>query len=417
MLSRMNSSLDTAQVRACFPVLHQSVNGKPLVYLDNAATTQKPQVVIDALVHYYMHDNSNVHRGIHTLSNRATEAYEGARKRLAQFLNAKSTHEIVFTRGTTEAINLVAATWGRRNLKKGDRILLTEMEHHSNIVPWQVLAEATGAELKYIPVDLASGLLDVSALDEQLADGVKLFAFTHISNTLGTVNPAREFCARARAAGVVTLVDAAQSAGHRPVDVQEMGCDFLVLSGHKMCAPTGIGALFGSEEMLEHMPPYQGGGDMISRVDFFESRYNTLPYKFEAGTPNIADAVAFAAALDYLDTIGRDVIRDHDRALGMYAWERLREMDGVTVVGPDPHLHEKAGVVSFLMADVHAHDVVMLMDRHGVALRGGHHCNQPLMRKLGTQATSRASFYLYNDRSEVDVFIDALQAVRKFFQR
>ncbi len=403
--------------RADFPVLDQEVNGRPLVYLDNAATTQKPRQVIEAISNYYLHDNSNVHRGIHTLSARATSGFEGAREKVARFLGAAGPQEIIFTRGTTEAINLVAQSWGRANLRPGDRILLTEMEHHSNIVPWQMLCERTGARLAYVPVTGPEGLLDLSDLDTLLGGGTKLFAFTHTSNTLGTVNPAADLCRRAREAGVVSLVDAAQSAGHRPVDVRGIGCDFLVFSGHKMCGPTGIGALYGRESILDAMPPWQGGGDMISRVDYDKSRWNTLPHKFEAGTPDIAGAIGLGAALDYLETVGRETIRDHDAMLAAAAWNVLREVGGLTLLGPEPGLHPggRAGVVSFVMDGVHAHDVVTLTDRCGVALRGGHHCNQPLMKKLGYPATSRASFYFYNSVEEITALADAIGEVRAFF--
>ncbi len=407
------------ELRRDFPVLHQEVHGKPLVYLDSAATSQKPTRVIDALRAYYERDNSNVHRGIHELSNRATEAYEAARRRVVTYLNASSVREIIFTRGTTEALNVVAQSWGSANLRAGDRILLTEMEHHSNIVPWQMVAARTGAKLVYVPVTGDEGLLDLERFDALLAEGgVRVAAMTHISNTLGTVNPVRELCAKARAAGAVTVVDGAQSAGHRPVDVREIGCDFFAMSGHKMCGPTGIGVLYGREELLDAMPPWQGGGDMISRVDFFESRWNSLPYKFEAGTPHIAGAVGLHAALDYLDEIGRLAIAGHDRVLAGEAIVRLREIEGIRLLGPDPAKgYDRAGVVSFVLPGVHAHDVVTMADRHGVALRGGHHCNQPLMRKLGTPATARASFYLYNTSEEIGVLVDVLREIVRFFAR
>jgi len=411
-------ALDPIRLRADFPVLDQEVHGVPLVYLDNAATTQKPRAVIDALARYYERDNSNVHRGIHALSNRATEGFEGARKRVAAYLNAADPHEIVFTRGTTEAINLVANAWGGANLKPGDRILLTEMEHHSNIVPWQMLAARTGAELRYVPVTGPEGLLDLSGLDRWLADGVRIFAFTHISNTLGTVNPAAELCAAARRHGVVTLVDAAQSAGHRPVDVQAIGCDFLVFSGHKACGPTGIGALYGRRERLEAMPPWQGGGEMISRVEYHSSRWNTVPHKFEAGTPDISGAIGLGAALDYIDGIGRPAIAAHDAALAAHAYARLSAVPGCRVLGPDPARgFDRAGVAAFVIEGIHAHDIVTMFDEHGFALRGGHHCNQPLMAKLGLAATARASFYFYNTAEEIDRMIDALGRIRKFFSR
>lgn len=404
---------DWAAVRADFPVLHQTVHGHPLVYLDNAATSQKPRAVIEALRRYYEQDNANVHRGIHELSNRATAAYEGARARAARFLNAASPEEIIFTRGTTEGINLVAHTWGVTHLQPGDRILLTEMEHHSNLVPWQLLAARTGARLSFLPITGDDGLLDLARLDEFLTPGVKLFAFTHISNSLGTVNPVEELCARARAVGAVTLVDAAQSAGHRPLDVRALGCDFLAFSGHKICGPTGIGVLWGRRELLEAMPPWQGGGDMISSVDYHESRWNTVPHKFEAGTPHIAGAIGLAAAMDYLDAVGRDRIWRHDQELAQYAYERLCRFPGARVFGPRTG---RAGVVSFLLDDIHAHDVVTVADQFGVALRGGHHCNQPLMKKLGVTSTARASFYFYNTPAEVDRFLEVLGEIRKFFR-
>jgi cysteine desulfurase/selenocysteine lyase len=398
--------------RADFPILDQKVHGHPLVYFDNAATAQKPRAVIEALVRFYERDNANVHRGIHELSRRSTEAYEAARERAAGFLNAHQSAEIIFTRSATEGINLVANTWGVKNLLPGDSILLTEMEHHSNIVPWQLLAQRTGATLAYLPVTGDDGLLDLGGLDAALGKKVKLFAFTHISNTLGTINPVAELCARARARGIVTLVDAAQSAGHCPLDVREMGCDFLAFSGHKICGPTGIGVLYGRRELLEEMPPWQGGGDMISSVDFFQSTWNSVPHKFEAGTPNFAGAVGLHAAMDYLDAIGRDVIFRHDRQLAAHAVERLRRLKGLRLFGPTA---DRAGVVSFLLDNIHAHDVVTVADQYGVALRGGHHCNQPLMKRLGIESTARASFYFYNTEKEVDRLVEVLEKIQKFF--
>ena len=406
------SSMDVEKIRSDFPILHQKVHGQDLIYFDNAATSQKPRVVIDALVHYYERDNANVHRGIHELSNRASAAYEASRARVAKFLNAGSADEIVFTRGTTEAINLVAYAWGRRFLQRGDKVLLTEMEHHSNIVPWQILADKIGIQLAYLPVTGDRGLLDLSRLDEWLTRDIKLFALTHISNTLGTVNPVADLCARARKLGITTLVDAAQSAGHRPVDVQEIGCDFLALSSHKMCGPTGVGVLYGRMELLEKMDPFQGGGDMISSVDYFRSTWNKVPHKFEGGTPNIGDVIAFHAAMDYLDQIGRDKICAHDLELGAYAYERLKELKGIRLFGPEKG---RAGLVSFLLKDVHAHDVVTVADQRGIALRGGHHCNQPLMKKLGVESTTRASFYFYNTEAEVDRFVAVLKQIQNFF--
>src|SRR6266851_625798 len=404
---------DWAALRDDFPILNQSVHGQPLIYFDNAATTQKPRAVLDALQHYYERDNANVHRGIHELSNRATAGFEASRARAAKFINARSPDEIVFTRGTTEGINLVAQAWGSKNIKAGDKILLTEMEHHSNIVPWQLLAERTGAQLIYFPITGDIGLLDLNRLDEWLTRDVKLFAMTHISNSLGTINPVSELCAQARKLGVTKLVDAAQSAGHRPLDVQEIGCDFLAFSGHKMCGPTGIGVLYGRQEVLEAMPPYQGGGEMILSVEFDHSTWKHAPHKFEAGTPDISGVVGLNAAMDYLDLIGRQRIAAHDQELGAYAYEKLSACKaGIRLFGP--HIG-RAGVVSFLLNDVHAHDVVTVADQRGVALRGGHHCNQPLMHKLGVESTARASFYFYNTTQEIDRFVEVLAEIQKFF--
>ena len=405
-------TINSQKIREDFPALHQAVNGHPLVYLDNAATSQKPHAVIDSLVHYYECDNSNVHRGIHELSNRATAAFEAARTRVSRFINARSADEIVFTRGTTEGINLVANSWGNSNLKPGDQILLTEMEHHSNIVPWQLLAERTGAELVYLPVTGDEGLLDLDRLDQLLTSKVKIFAMVHISNTLGTVNPVAELCARARQLGVTTLVDAAQSVGHMPVDVQQIDCDFLVFSGHKLCGPTGIGVLYGRSELLNAMPPYQGGGDMILSVDFHQTSYKQAPHKFEAGTPDISGPIAMHAAMDYLEGIGLESIWQHDRELASYAYERLSELKSVRLFGPKTG---RAGVVSFLLDGVHAHDLVTVADRSGVALRGGHHCTQPLMRKLGVESTARASLYLYNTKHEVDRLFKVMVETQQFF--
>jgi cysteine desulfurase / selenocysteine lyase len=396
-----------SSIREDFPALAQEINGHPLVYFDNAATTQKPRPVLEAIQRYYECDNANVHRGIHELSNRATAAYEGARERVAQFLNAPSAKDIIFTRGTTEALNLVAATWGAANLREGDVILLTELEHHSNLVPWQLLAQRTGARLRFIPVTGDTGELDLSDLDERLAD-VKLLSLTHISNAMGTINPVAELCAKAQAAGAVTLVDAAQSAGHMPLNVQTLGCDFLAFSGHKVCGPTGIGALFGRAELQSAMPPYQGGGEMISKVEFQTSEYHVPPHKFEAGTPNIAGAVGLHAALDYLDALGLEAIHSHGTDLAAYAKERLAEFDGIRIFGPT---EDRGGLVSFVFENVHALDLATMADQQGVAIRIGHHCTQPLHDKLGVPATARASFYFYNTRTEVDRFTEVLQKV------
>jgi cysteine desulfurase / selenocysteine lyase len=406
------SATNWSSFRADFPILAQQVNGHGLIYFDNAATTQKPRAVLDALRHYYECDNANVHRGIHELSRRATEAFEAARKRTATFLNAHSADEIVFTRGTTEAVNLVAYGWARKNLRQGDKILLTEMEHHSNIVPWQILAEQMGVTLAYFPINGDRGMLDSSKLDEWLTPDVKLLSMTHISNSLGTINPVAEYCDRARKKGIVTLVDAAQSAGHRPLDVQQLGCDFLALSGHKMCGPTGIGALYGRMERLEQMAPFQGGGEMILTVDYHKVSYKKPPHKFEAGTPDISGAIALHAAMDYLDKIGRHNIAQHDQEMGAYAFEKLSALTGIRLFGP--HIG-RAGLVSFLLNGVHAHDVVTVADQWGVALRGGHHCNQPLMKKLGVESTARASFYFYNTMDEIDRFVQVVREIQKFF--
>jgi cysteine desulfurase/selenocysteine lyase len=405
--------LEVEKLRRDFPILDQEVHGFPLVYLDNAATSQKPRAVLEALNRFYENDNANVHRGIHELSRRATEAYEGARAATARFLHARRTEEIIFTRGTTEAINLLAHTWGAQNLKAGDTVLLTEMEHHSNIVPWQLLAKRTGAKLAYVPVLGDDGSIDAARLEALLQErSVKLFAFTHVSNTLGVVNPVAEWCARARERGIVTLVDGAQSVGHRPVDVQEMGCDFLAFSSHKMCGPTGIGVLYGRGELLEAMPPFQGGGDMIASVDFFASTWKDAPHRFEAGTPDFAGAVGLRTAIEYLTAIGCEKIARHDQELSAYAYEQLSRLPGIRLFGP---AKERSGVLSFLMENVHAHDLVTVADQRGVALRGGHHCNQPLMKKLGVDSTARASFYFYNTAAEVDRLFEVLTEIHKFF--
>jgi cysteine desulfurase/selenocysteine lyase len=405
---------DWAALRNDFPILHQQVHGKPLVYLDNAATSQKPRAVIQALVHYYEHDNANVHRGIHELSNRATAGFEAARVRTARFINAPSADEIIFTRGTTEGINLVAATWGPEHLKEGDVILLTELEHHSNLVPWQLLAQRTGAKLAFLPVTGDEGLLDLTRLDALLTPRVKLFAMVHISNSMGTVNPVAELCARARQRGITTLVDGAQSAGHLPVDVQAIGCDFFVFSGHKICGPTGIGVLWGRKEILDAMPPYQGGGEMILSVGYHKTEFKQAPHRFEAGTPDISGPIGLHAAMDYLDAVGRENIWRHDQELAAYAREQLAALDNIRLFGPRTG---RAGVVSFLLKDVHAHDVVTLADQAGVALRGGHHCTQPLMHKLGVESTARASFYFYNTPAEVDRLVEVVREIQKFFRQ
>jgi cysteine desulfurase/selenocysteine lyase len=397
-------------IREDFPVLTQQVNGHPLIYFDNAATSQKPRVVIDTLSRFYEHDNSNVHRGLHELSNRATAAYEHSRKRLAAYLGAEL-ESIIFTRGTTESINLVVRAWGEANVGKGDVILLTEMEHHSNLVPWQLLARRKGAVLRFVPIT-PEGVLDLDNLDALLDGPVKIFAFTHISNTLGTINPVAELCSRARKAGVVTLVDAAQSAGHTPLDVREIGCDFLALSGHKMCGPTGAGVLYGRKEILQSMEPFHGGGEMIVSVAFTESEFKPPPHRFEAGTPAIAQAIGLGTAANYLEAIGRHRIFEHDHALALQACALIEEIPGVRIFGPRD---TRAGLVSFVLESVHAHDVVSMADQYGLALRGGHHCTQPLLRKLGVPATARASFYFYNTPEEVLRMGEILWKIHAFF--
>jgi cysteine desulfurase/selenocysteine lyase len=399
-----------SSIRADFPILNQQVNGVPLIYFDNAATSQKPRAVINALVHYYEHDNANVHRGLHELSNRATEAYEESRRKVARYLNAHE-DEIIFTRGTTEGINLVAQSWARANVKAGDVILATEMEHHSNLVPWQLLAAQTGAVLKHIPVT-NEGVLDLDQLDSLLTEEVKLLSFVHVSNSLGTINPAKLLIDKAHAVGTKVLLDGAQSAGHMPVDIAALDCDFYAFSGHKMCAPTGIGALFVKRSILANMPPWQGGGEMIVRVQFASSTFKEGPARFEAGTPNIAGAIVLGAAIDYLEGISRQTIWDHDAALTQYALQRMSEIEGIRIFGPTK---ERGALVAFSMEGAHPHDLTTFANTQGLALRGGHHCTQPLMRKFKVASTTRASFYFYNTVEEIDRMIEILHAARKFF--
>ncbi|MDX2227788.1 MAG: cysteine desulfurase [Verrucomicrobiae bacterium] len=413
MSSLPTSRTDWEKIRADFPILDQTVNGSPLIYFDNGASSQKPVPVIEAVSRFYRTDNANVHRGIHTLSNRATHVFEGARDRTARFINAASSEEIIFTRGTTESINLVAYTWGEDNIRAGDKILLTEMEHHSNIVPWQMLCQRKGASLVYLPVNGDEGQLEMDRLEALLREGVRLFAFTHISNTLGTVNPVAQMCALARKHGVTTLVDAAQSAGHLTVDVRSMDCDFLVFSGHKICAPTGTGVLYGRLPVLEKMRPFHGGGDMIETCDYFQSTFKKPPHRFEAGTPDFANMAGLHAAMDYLDGIGRENIFAHDRELADYAYQRMStELKGIRILGPATG---RAGLISFKLGKAHAYDVVQLADARGIALRGGHHCTQPLMKKLGLESTTRASFYFYNTRGEIDRLLEVLQKINAMF--
>lgn len=411
MHATSTGSINWLALREDFPILGERVHGQPLIYFDNAATTQKPRAVLEALRRYYEHDNANVHRGLHELSSRATEAYEKARQRVASYLGAASADEIIFTRGTTESINLVAQAWGGKCVEEGDVILLTEMEHHSNLVPWQLLAARTGAQLRFLPVR-EDGTLALDELSRMLTPEVKLFAFTHVSNSLGTINPVADLCREASKLGVITLIDAAQSAGHLPLDVRELGCDFLAFSGHKMCGPTGIGVLYGRGEMLDAMPPWEGGGEMIVSVTLEKSTFKKPPYRFEAGTPNIAGAIGLAAAMDYLDEIGRPAILAHDLELTAQAVAQLAELPGMRVLGPRG---ERGALVGFVMDGIHPHDLTTFADQKGLALRGGHHCNQPLMRKFGLPGTTRASFYFYNTAEEVDRTIEILREAARFF--
>ena len=405
--------LDRTALRAQFPALAQEVGGHPLVYLDNAATSQKPQYVLDALTAYYEHDNANVHRGIHELSRRATVAFEDARVKLAKFIGAADSAELVWTRGTTEAINLVASSWGMDTLGEGDEILLSSLEHHSNIVPWQLVARRTGARIRYIEMD-EQGRLILDDLPELLTDRTRMVAVSHISNALGTVNPIREITEQAKRVGALVLVDGAQAVPHRRVDVQELGCDFYAFSGHKMCGPTGSGGLWGRRSLLESMPPYQGGGEMIRTVGREESTWAEIPHKFEAGTPNIAGAIALGAAADFLDEVGFDRIAEHERELLSYALERLDDLGGIRVYGPTD-LDERSGVISFTMGDAHPHDISTILDSRGIAIRAGHHCAQLVMQHFGISATARASFYLYNSTDDVDRLIEGLASVKEIF--
>jgi cysteine desulfurase/selenocysteine lyase len=406
-------SVDWAALRDQFPALRQEVGGKPLVYLDSAATSQKPRSVIEALSKYYEQDNANVHRGIHELSRRATIAYEEARAKLANFIGAAEPEELVWTRGTTEAINLVAVSWGLANVKEGDEILLSTMEHHSNIIPWQMLAHRTRARLRYIEMD-DQGRLVLDDLSDLLTERTRIVAVSHISNALGTINPVRDIADRAKAVGARVLIDGAQAVPHRRVDVGELGCDFYTFSGHKMCGPTGTGALWARRELLESMPPYHGGGEMIRVVGREVSTWAEIPHKFEAGTPNIAGAITLGVAADFLDEVGFDAIAEHERNVLAYALERLGELDDIQIYGPtDPN--ERSGVISFNMGDAHPHDISTILDSEGVAIRAGHHCAQLVMQHFGVSATARASFYLYNSTDDVDRLVDGLMSVQAIF--
>lgn len=405
------TAYDVAKIRKDFPILHQFVNGKPLCYLDNAASTQRPSIVIETLTDYYRNHHSNVHRGVHTLSQRATDLFDASRRRIQAFLGAEHESEIIFTKGSTEAINLVAHSWGLSNLKPGDQILLTQMEHHANIVPWQVVAEATGAEIIVAPID-DSGVLILEEYEKLLTERVKLCGVVHVSNSLGTVNPIKWITDKAHKVGAKVLVDGAQACAHVELNMKELGVDFYTLASHKIYGPTGLGALYGRRELLEAMPPYQTGGGMIRSVTFEKTTYAALPEKFEPGTPNIADAIGLKVALDYLDAIGIKNAADHEHKLTRRAMAQLREIEGVNLHGTAP---DKAGIVSFTMDCAHPHDIGQILDSEGVAIRAGHHCCQPLMKRLGVPATARASFALYNTEAEVDALVRGIQTVKEVF--
>jgi cysteine desulfurase / selenocysteine lyase len=405
-------SLDIESIRKDFPILEQTSHGKPLVYLDSANTSQKPTSVVDRIVRFYESENANIHRGVYELSERATAAYEGARDACARFIGAPSSRSLVFTRGTTESINLVRYTWARVNVREGDEILVTDMEHHSNLIPWQLLTEETGARLRHLPID-EEGKLRIELLGDHLTDRTKLVAASLMSNVLGTINPIRELADAAHSVGALMLVDAAQAAPHLSFDVTELDADFLAFSSHKMCGPTGAGILYGREELLDEMPPFHGGGEMIREVWADRATYNEIPYKFEAGTMNLAQAVGMGAAVEYLEGLGMDAVREHEMEIGAYALKRLGEV-GAMVYGPrDPA--ERGAVCSFTIPGVHPHDLATILDQEGICIRAGHHCAQPLMRCLGLPATARASFYIYNTTSEVDALIEALEGAKGWF--
>ncbi|MGQ9007947.1 cysteine desulfurase SufS [Bacillus stercoris] len=402
--------MNITDIREQFPILHQQVNGHDLVYLDSAATSQKPRAVIETLDKYYNQYNSNVHRGVHTLGTRATDGYEGAREKVRKFINAKSMAEIIFTKGTTTSLNMVALSYARANLKPGDEVVITYMEHHANIIPWQQAVKATGATLKYIPLQ-EDGTISLEDVRETVTSNTKIVAVSHVSNVLGTVNPIKEMAKIAHDNGAVIVVDGAQSTPHMKIDVQDLDCDFFALSSHKMCGPTGIGVLYGKKALLENMEPAEFGGEMIDFVGLYESTWKELPWKFEAGTPIIAGAIGLGAAIDFLEEIGLDEISRHEHKLAAYALERFCQLDGVTVYGPE----ERAGLVTFNLDDVHPHDVATVLDAEGIAVRAGHHCAQPLMKWLDVTATARASFYLYNTEEEIDKLVEALQKTKEYF--
>ncbi|ADV94074.1 cysteine desulfurase SufS [Bacillus subtilis] len=402
--------MNITDIREQFPILHQQVNGHDLVYLDSAATSQKPRAVIETLDKYYNQYNSNVHRGVHTLGTRATDGYEGAREKVRKFINAKSMAEIIFTKGTTTSLNMVALSYARANLEPGDEVVITYMEHHANIIPWQQAVKATGATLKYIPLQ-EDGTISLEDVRETVTSNTKIVAVSHVSNVLGTVNPIKEMAKIAHDNGAVIVVDGAQSTPHMKIDVQDLDCDFFALSSHKMCGPTGVGVLYGKKALLENMEPAEFGGEMIDFVGLYESTWKELPWKFEAGTPIIAGAIGLGAAIDFLEEIGLDEISRHEHKLAAYALERFRQLDGVTVYGPE----ERAGLVTFNLDDVHPHDVATVLDAEGIAVRAGHHCAQPLMKWLDVTATARASFYLYNTEEEIDKLVEALQKTKEYF--
>ncbi|AMB91009.1 MULTISPECIES: cysteine desulfurase [Bacillus] len=402
--------MNIKDVREQFPILHQQVNGHDLVYLDSAATSQKPRVVIDAMNEYYRSYNSNVHRGVHTLGTRATDAYEGAREKVRAFIGASSVQEIIFTRGTTTALNTVAISYARANLKEGDEIVITHMEHHANIIPWQQAAKATGATLKYIPLQ-EDGTLSLEDVKQTITHQTKIVAVTHVSNVLGTINPIKDIAKIAHDHGAIIVVDGAQSTPHMQIDVQDLDCDFFAFSGHKMCGPTGIGVLYGKKDLLNNMEPAEFGGEMIDFVDLYDSTWKELPWKFEAGTPIIAGAIGLGKAIDFLNDIGMEEVSRYEHQLATYALERFKELEGATVYGPQ----HRAGLVTFNLDDVHPHDASTVLDTEGVAIRAGHHCAQPLMKWLGVSATARASFYLYNTEEEIDELMAALRKTKEYF--
>ncbi|ENQ3105810.1 cysteine desulfurase /L-selenocysteine selenide-lyase (L-alanine-forming) [Bacillus sp. 491mf] len=402
--------MDIHEIRKQFPILDQKVNGKQLVYFDSAATSQKPIQVIETLERYYKEYNSNVHRGVHTLGTKATDAYEGAREKVRKFINAKSMEEIIFTRGTTTALNTVAASYGMENVKTGDEIVISYMEHHSNIIPWQQVAKKTGATLKYLPLQ-EDGTISLEDVRQTITPNTKIVSIMYVSNVLGTINPVKEIAEIAHQNGAIMVVDGAQSTPHMKVDVQDLNCDFYTLSAHKMCGPTGIGVLYGKKELLNNMEPVEFGGEMIDFVDLQESTWKELPWKFEAGTPIIANAIGLGAAIDFLEEIGLDHIEKHEHELAQYALERLSEVDGVTIYGPK----KRAGLITFNIDEVHPHDVATVLDVEGIAVRAGHHCAQPLMKWLKASSTARASFYLYNTKEEIDTFVEALTKTKEYF--